>query len=335
MIVLNRRPPLGIEWSPRVRVAAWLVAMMLLAATGCAGEPEHPLRLATSPWPGYQSLHLAQSLSYVTRETVQLVELRNNSQSMDAMRAGTVDAATTTLDEALVLRQDGVDVRIVLVFDRSRGADVVMARPTVSSLSDLRGKRIGVETAAVGAVMLDALLSATNLTLGDVTLVPLPVNAHEDAFAAGKFDAVVTYEPVRTRLLAAGAKVIFDSRQIPDRILDVLVVRADAVPRHAAALRALVAAHFNALDYLTREPRDAAARIAPHLGVAPVDVRPQFTGIEIPGVADNYEFLAGAEPGLDAIARDLSELMLRRRLLRERVEIDPLVDPTFLPTALP
>jgi NitT/TauT family transport system substrate-binding protein len=308
---------------------------MLLSATGCANPPDQALRVATSPWPGYQTLHLAQSLSYVTRETVQLVELRNNSQSMDAMRAGTVDAATTTLDEALVLRQDGVDVRIVLVFDRSRGADVVMAGPAIRAPADLRGRRIGVETAAVGAVMLDALLSAAKLTLRDVTLVPLPVNAHEDAFAAGKVDAVVTYEPVRTRLLAAGAKVIFDSRQIPDRILDVLVVRADAVPRHAAALRALVAAHFNALDYLTREPRDAAARIAPHLGVAPVDVRPQFTGIEIPGVADNYEFLAGAEPRLEAIARDLGELMLQRSLLRQRVAIAPLVDATFLPTALP
>ena len=101
-------------------------------------------------------MHLAQSLKYFDTKQVRLVELANASQSSQAMRNGTVDAAMLTLDEVLNLKQNGLDLRIVLVMDVSNGADVLMANPSIAKLADLRGKRVGVESSAVGAVMLDA-----------------------------------------------------------------------------------------------------------------------------------------------------------------------------------
>jgi NitT/TauT family transport system substrate-binding protein len=60
------------------------------------------------------------------------LELLSNSDSLQALAAGTVDGAGLTLDEAIGARAAGLDMKIVLVFDISTGADVLLARPEIS-----------------------------------------------------------------------------------------------------------------------------------------------------------------------------------------------------------
>lgn len=317
------------------RLRAILAAAALALLASCTKAPGPPLRVATIPWPGYESIHLAQSLGQIDTAQVRLVQLVSASQASKSLRSAAVDAALLTLDETLSLVQEGADLRVVLVMDVSDGADVVMARPEIAALQDLRGKRIGVETGAIGAVMLDAMLTAADLTAAELRVIDMPVNEHDDAYRNGKVDAVVTFEPARTTLLGQGAHVLFDSRRIPGRIIDVLAVRVEALTTHPQALRALIAAHFKALEYLARQPQDAAQRLAPFLGVAPNLVLPQFAGLKLPSLAENHAELSGPTPPLARKAAELADLMLRQRLLRSRVNVDQLVEPKFLPPAGP
>lgn len=317
------------------RLAMRSVVAMCALAAACSDATERTLRVATFPWPGYESLHLAESLGYLDPKTLRLVELVNDEQAIGAMLAGTVDAATLTLDEALALVQDGMDIRVVLIMDVSAGADVVMARPSIADAQGLKGKRVGVQTAAVGAVMLDAVLSSAGLTTDDIQLVSVSVDEQEAAFVQGRIDAVVTYEPVRSKLLRQGAHVIFDSRAVPGRIVDVLVVRTDMLPVHAAAVKQLVAAHFRALDYLRSHPEDAAHRIAPYLNIDPSLVVAQFGGVQLPDAAANKAQLAGPQAEFTKRAGDLAALLYRRQLLRNTVNVEHLADPRFLPQSAP
>lgn len=320
---------------PGVRTAASirraLILAMLVFLAGCARSPVPPLRVATHPWPGYESLHLAQSLGYFNASQVRLVELANASQTYEALSHGTVDAAAQTLDEVLALMQHGADLRVVLVMDVSDGADVVLARPGIATLQDLRGKRVGVENTTTGAVLFDAMLTAAGLTAGDLQLVPLSMNEHVAAYRSGQVDALVTYDPPRSILLRGGAHVLFDSSRIPGRIVDVLVVRADALADHRQQIAALVAAHFKALHYLRQRPQDAARRLGPFLGVTVDQVPSQFVGMNLPGLGENRALLAGTAPGLTLHAAELGELMLRHDLLESKVTTDHLADPAFLP----
>lgn len=314
---------------PALRCAFAVAALAMLAS--CVKSPEHPLRVATHPWPGYESMHLAKSLGYFDATQVRLVEMANASQSYQALRNGTVDAAAQTLDEALGLIQDGVDLRVVLVMDVSDGADVVLARPEITSLQALRGKRVGVEMTSTGAVILDAMLDTAGMKATDIHLVALSMNEHAAAYTDGKVDALVTYDPPRSKLLQQGARVLFDSSMVPGRIVDVLVVRADVLADQQQSLTTLVAAHFKALDYLARHPQDAARRLAPYMGVHEDQVLPQFAGLILPDLAANRSQLSGTTASLPLRAAELSELMSRHHLLRSAVSVDHLVDPRFLP----
>ena len=307
------------------------LALATLSLAGCLAREEPPLRVATNMWPGYESLYLARSLGYFGRAPIRLVELTSATEVARAMRNGTVEAAALTLDEALGLMQDGVDLKAILVMDVSNGSDALLAKPGIDSLSALKGKRVGVENGATGAVMLDAALHAAALESRDINVIPIPVNEHLAAWRAGKVDALVTFEPVRTELLPSGAQVLFDSSQIPGRIIDVLVVRSEVADAHRQQLSQLLASHFAALGYLSSHPHEASQQMTLRLKVLPQQVLSQLAGMTLPGCDENHRYLAGDHPELMSAGHALAVLMLDRQLLKRSVDVAHLADSSFLP----
>lgn len=299
----------------RIVSLVWL----LLALAACSDKPIEPLRIATNIWPGYEPLYLARDLGEFEGTPVGMVEMPSNTESIRAFRNGAVEAAALTLDEVLMLQQDGIDVRILFVMDVSDGADVVMARPGIASLKGLAGKRVGVEGSALGAYMLGRALDAAGLHPSDVKIVPLTVDQHEQAYLSGAVDAVVTFDPVRTRLLHAGAHVIFDSSRIPNEIFDVLVTRGDILKQRPQDFQHLKESWFRAVAYLRARPDDAAQRIAKRIGISGKEYLDSLNGLKIPDRAENIRLLEGAAPTILAAAQRLADAMLQKKLLHAPV----------------
>jgi NitT/TauT family transport system substrate-binding protein len=276
-------------------------------------------------WPGYEPLYLARSLGYYNDSTVRFHEMTTSADVLKAFRNHAIDVAALTLDEALLLIQDGIDARIVLVTDISNGADVIVAHPSIKSIRDLKGKKIGVESLALGAYVLSRALDKAGLTPGDVTVVSVAVQEHEQAYAAGKVEAVVTFEPAKTRILARGGRQIFDSSQIPNEIIDVVVVRSDILQSKAGHLKKLEDGWFKALEYLTSNPADAARRMGKREGITAAEFSEALNGMIIPDRSENRRLLAGAllEP-----ATRLSTVMVQGKLLSRPVEPSRLLTPS-------
>jgi NitT/TauT family transport system substrate-binding protein len=294
---------------------------------------DKPIAIATRIWPGYELMYLARSEGWLAAEQVRLVEMSSGQESLKALTEGKVDGAAMTLDEVLQARASGLPLSVVMIFAISAGADMLVARPGITSLADLKGRRIGFDPGSVGQIMLVEFLRAANLTKEDVTLVTLPITQQRKAWSRDLVDAVVTFEPVGTQLLEQGALNLFDSRQIPNTIVDVLAMRNDRLDRsHAGAIRHLLAAHFRALEHLQRNPQDAAYRMAPHLGLPPEDFLSAFKGMMLPDAAHNYRMLAGTSPELLPSVRKLSAIMAKSGLLKEDDPLTNLIRADFLPT---
>lgn len=298
----------------------WLWAVMLLVAilSSCTDKTPEPLRIATNIWPGYAPLYLARDLGYYNTP-VQLHDLPSSSAVIMAFRNRSLDVAALTLDEALLLAQDGVDARIVLVMDTSNGADVLMARPEIRKLAGLKGKRVGVENGALGAYMLSRILDVAGLKSGDIQVVPLTVDQHEQAYKTVRVDAVVTFEPVRSKLLAQGAKILFDSSKIPDEIFDVLIVHADVLQNRSQSVEQLLEAWYRALDYLGANPSDASEKMARRQQITGREFGESLKGLNIPDRAENRRLLTGSRPALLPVAERLARVMLEHKLLKRPV----------------
>lgn len=303
-----------------------------IAGLSACQSPPPLLRVGCIVFPGYELMVLARELDLLPPSLVRVIEMRSNTDTAEALAAGRLEAAGLTLDEFLTARANGVDLRLLAVLDSSSGADVLMARPNVRDLKSLSGRRVGAEDSATGALMLSAALKAAGLLVSDVQKVPVSLDRSLEAYRNGSVDAVVTAEPWASLLLQAGARRLFDSRAIPDRIVDVLAVRADVMAPMADSLRALLRGHFAALQHFRLQPEDAARRMAPRLKLRPDEVAGAFQGLVLPDAAQNRRLLM-PDGDLARNARQLVRLLLDEGLLATPPSMNLWLAPEFLPTA--
>ncbi len=288
-----------------------LAASSLLLA-GCGPRP--PLRVAAHAWLGYEPMFLARQKGWLDETRVRLVETPSASDSMHLLSSGRVEAAALTLDEVLRARALGLPLGVILVLDVSAGADGVLARSPMG-LGQLRGARIGVEQSAVGALMLAVLLERAGLAKEEIEPVYLAYHEHAAAWRAGRVDVLITFEPALSALEQEGAVRIFDSRAMPELIVDVLAVCQDPLTRHHDTLRHLVEATLRGVEAIAQNPAQAVTPIAERLGQAPETVLAGLRGIRLADLAHNRDLLLGRPPPLLERAHEVAVILQGAGLL--------------------
>jgi len=170
-------------------------------------------------------------------------------------------------------------------------------------------------------------MSAWTRAATSTGLFSLESNEQPSAFEKGQVDGAVTFDPFRSQFLQAGATTLFDSTQIPGEIVDLLAVRATVLDKQPKALQALLAGWFAALDYMQRDPKDAARR----MGVRQQTTGEQFLeaqkGLHVPTRAENLAMLGGTKPELAVTGLRLMTLMLDAKLLRQGLPIESVLAP--------
>lgn len=312
----------------RLHRRALLAALAGIPFLAACTTPQTPLRVGTIVFPGYELLFLARAMGWLSPNLVRLIELQNSTDSVRALAAGKLEAALLTMDEVLSARAGGIDLRAVLVLDTSEGADQVLARPGIT-LAGLAGRKIAAEDNSVGALMMASLLEVAGLRVEQIVKVPTTQARAVEYFQKGLADVVVTAEPWASQIKALGGQTIFDSSAVPDRIVDVLAVRADALDKYAAALRHLVGMQFEALELFRRDPEQASRHLAGRLQIAPTEVAAAFTGLKLPNRTDNQAML---RPG-GSLAKNvplLHTILLHAQLLPGPVDTRALLDDRFV-----
>lgn len=288
------------------------------------------LRVGTTLWPGYEPLYLGQKIN-AYQEDIRMVHYPSTSEVLRAFKNRAVEVAALTLDEVVLLQESDSDVYIILVLDISEGADVIMAKPEVKNMQGLTGAKVAVESTAVGAYTLSRALEVHNIDISKINLVNVENSSHKNAYETQLADAVVTYEPVRTQLLNAGAIEIFNSSEIPGEIVDVLVIHKEIIDSHSDELHDIVKGWFKALDYMKKEPVKSYDFIASRMKVTSREAKESYRGLTLPSLRKNRELLIGAPAPLVETFNRLTKHMKRSGLILEQPEPKALLSNQFLP----
>ena len=175
-------------------VSRALAALIFLATTGLVGA--EPLKIAYSDWPGWVAWDVADKKGFFKAEGVDVQLLWfEYGPSMDAFSAGKVDAVAVTNGDALVTASSGARNVMILLNDYSNGNDMIVAKPGITSVKDLKGKKIGVEIGLVDHLLLLKALQLNGLKESDVTLVKMATDQAAQVLASGAVDAVAAWQP--------------------------------------------------------------------------------------------------------------------------------------------
>ena len=308
-----------------------LILTATLLLTACSQQSQPKLFVGTNIWPGYEPGYIAESQELYKTGQIQMRQFTSATEVLRAFRNNSIHVAALTLDEALQLAQNDPEVVVFLVADISDGADVIMAKPSIANVSELKGKTIAAEGTALGAFVISRALQIANVDPQSITIEPMTVDESIVAYEKDRIDAVVTFEPFRSKLLRQGAKEIFNSQSIPNEIVDVLVTKRSIIDNNEETLRDLTQGWLSAIQLIKTKPNVTNPLIAKRLELDIKEVDSAFEGLILPDSSRNLSMLGGKNPSLIAVADSLQEVLKSKDLLSHEVNTKILFESRLLP----
>ena len=311
----------------------------------CGDESEKPgqgakIQLGFSAWPGWFPWQVAQEKDLFTKNgvTVELKYFDSYTDSLNALATGNLTCNSQTLNDTLSSVSGGAKQTVVLTNDNSTGNDQIIARPGITTVADLKGKKVAAEQGTVDHYLLLLALRQAGLTEKDVQFTPLLTDAAAAAFVAGKVDAVGVFAPFTTTALGLkGSKAVATSADFPGAIPDHLVFGADFVQDHPAEVQAMVQTWFDTTAWIKANPDAAIKIMAERGGVTPADYKGYDAGTTIFTRQQNLDaFAPGSSPAnLEYQAQQISDFLVSTGLADEKPPLDGLLEPKFVQAVRP
>lgn len=243
---------------------------------GLTAKLGRPLKVAVNQWPGWlggifanNGLNPNKACLYWKEHNilVEFVVMDDPVAMTNEFAAGRIDLAWSTMDTAATalggLKRGGAPSKILFQVDYSQGGDAIIARPGINRFEDLAGKTVALIPLSPSDTLLRYGVSNSSLSesqkkgiLNGKISQELP-NAVVSTFAAGKADAIVTWEPNISAALkeVRGSKVIFSTESAANLIGDCFFAKTEFINQHGAILDGFIRGWFNGARQAQNDPQ--------------------------------------------------------------------------------
>ncbi len=306
-------------------LGAWMLSLSAQAA--------EPLKIGYSDWPGWVAWQVAIEKNWFKDAGVDVsFEWFDYVASMDAFAAGQLDAVTMTNGDALVTGATGAKSVMIIINDYSNGNDMIVGKPGISSLKDLKGKKVGVEIGFVDHLLLLNGLKKLGMSEKDVTLVNVPTNETPQVLASGDVSAIAAWQPnsgVALKLVP-GSKPIYTSADEPGLIYDVLAVSPVSLATRKADWEKVVKVWYRTVAYI-HDPKthaDAIKIMASRVGVSPEEYEGFYTGTKILTLDEAKGFFKKGDGfgSLYGSSKIVDEFNLANDVYKDAQDVDSYID---------
>jgi NitT/TauT family transport system substrate-binding protein len=326
----------------RRRVQKTLAATAALGAVLAmqAAQAAEPLKIGYSDWPGWVAWQVAIDKGWFKEAGVDVkFEWFDYSASMEAFAAGQLDAVLMTNGDALVTGAGGAKSVMILVTDYSAGNDMIVAKPGIKTLADLKGKKVAVEVGLVDHLLLRNAMKKAGLAANDITVVNAKTNELPQVLASKDIAAVGVWQPVANEAMKAvpGSKPIYTSADEPGLIYDTLAVNPGSAKSRKAEWQKVVNLWGKVVAYI-EDPKtqaDAVKIMAARSGISPAEYLPFLKGTKLLDLADNAKVFAKAAnyQSLYGSTETVNTFNWYNKVYAYSQKVDSYIDPSFTATA--
>jgi NitT/TauT family transport system substrate-binding protein len=274
------------------RWIAYLLVLSSLTALRPALSAD-TLKIGYGDWPGYTVFEVAVQKGWFKDAGVDVQMIWfDYAAAIDAFAAGKIDGDCIGNADAMGAGATGAASKLIAIIDYSDGADMIIGKPGIHSIKDLKGQKVGIEIGLVEQFLLLEGLRRNGLSQSDVTLVNTPTSNTPQTLASGSVAAVGAWYPISSQALLSvpGSKRIFTSADAKGLIYDVLAVNPTSLATHHDDWAKVVAIYYKCVAYLMDpKTRDDAIKIM----AAKVQQKPEDYAKNVPGA--HFETLAEAK----------------------------------------
>jgi NitT/TauT family transport system substrate-binding protein len=320
------------------RTQRWLTRLILpvAAAFSITAQAAQPLKIGYSDWPGWVAWQVAIEKGWFKEAGVDVkFEWFDYSASMDAFAAGKIDAVTMTNGDALVTGSGGAKSVMLMLTDYSNGNDMIVAKPGIKSIKDLKGKKVAVEQGLVEHLLLLNGLKKAGMKETDVTLVNAKTNEMPQMLTAKDIAAVGAWQPVSGEAMKAvpGSKPIYTSADEPGLIYDVLAANPASVKARRADWQKVVKVWDKVVAYI-EDPKtqpDAVKIMAARSGISAAEYLPLLKGTKLLSLEEGKKIYVKGDgfKTLYGSTKIVDSFNVTNQVYKTPEKIDSYLDPSF------
>jgi NitT/TauT family transport system substrate-binding protein len=185
----------------------------------------------------------------------------------EALKTRDMDATFMLAPLAMVLRQQGVPIKIVYLGHRDGSTVMVRRDSNIQSLRDLRGKKFARPSPASNQyLVILKLMEREGMAPDDIEFVDMPPPEMSAALAVGSIDAYFVGEPHAAKSELSGhGRVLYHAKDIwPEFISCVLVVREELIEERPEVVADLVRGIAESGEWADTHRLEAAKVVAPY-----------------------------------------------------------------------
>lgn len=316
-------------------------AMLPLEPGLAAGEDEAAnsnttIRVAFSTWTGYGPLVVAVEKGIFKKHglDVTYTVVEDPTARFAAFKAGSLDAIATTVDTFTRQAAQGAEVTQIFGIDRSVGGDGIVAKKSITSVKQLKGKTVAVNVGSTSEWFLDYVLQKNGLTVNDIKIQDMPDSSTAGStFVAGRADVAVTWEPWLDRAEQVPfGHVLVSSKTYPNIIVDDFGFRTPFLNAHRTIVPAFIKAYYEAVDLVNAGDAAALSIIGKYTGENIKSVKYDLTTVKLMTLAQSKVYFGtAAKPGpIYNIARESAAFWLSIKKIAKMPNIKATIDPSFM-----
>lgn len=244
-------------------------------AGGSSTKYSGTIHIASSTWTGYALIYLANAKGIWKQHglDVNFKDVEDPNDRFIALAAGRLEGMASTVDAFARQQSNGVPAVEVFPIDASVGGDGILAKNTIQTVADLKGKTVAVNQGSVSEWFLAQVLQKNGLSLNDVKEQNMKSGDAGAAFVASKVDVAVTWEPWLSKAKArTDGHVLVSSKQYPDLIMDSFAFRKDFVQKYPDTVKDFMKAYYDAYNWMQQNQSDALNIIGQAVGESSSDV---------------------------------------------------------------
>lgn len=294
------------------------------------------VKIGYSDWPGWVAWQVAIDKGWFKEAGVDAkFEWFDYAASMDAFAAGKIDGVLVTNGDALVVGSGGAKNVMILLTDYSNGNDMIIAKPGIKSVKDLKGKKIGLETGFVEHLMLLNALEKAGMKESDVTIVNTKTNETPQALASGDLAAIAAWQPNSGEAMkrVPGAKPIYTSANEPGLIYDVLTVNPASLSSKKADWEKVIKVWDKVVAYIN-DPKtqpDAVKIMAARVGLKPEAYLPLLKGTKLLNLAEGKKVFVKANgfKSLYGSSKVADDFNVKYGVYKQAQDLSKAIDPSL------
>ncbi len=271
-------------------VSALLVAPAVMLATACGAAPAQPGNTAGNPTEirlDYATYNLSSLVlkdkgwleDEFAKDGIKITWLfsAGSNKANEYISSNSADLASTAGAAALLARTNGVPLKTVYVYSRPEWtALVVPGNSPVSSVADLKGKKIAVTRGTDPFFFLLRSLKEAGLSQSDVEIINLQHGDGRVALQKGDVDAWSGLDPhMAAAELQDGARLLY--RNIAFNTFGTLNAREEFAQKYPEILKRILAQYERARRWILENREEAAALLAREGKIDPEIAKRQIT----------------------------------------------------------